>query len=116
MLAASINFVTHFNLWVSRSPGQFFKDIEVKNHFAILALATAGIYVAVALQDGSGSELSFRRALFQATSILTSTGFVTYDYEQWPPFTHLLLLILMYIGGNTDQLPADLKHFELCCF
>jgi trk system potassium uptake protein TrkH len=113
MFAASLNFTLYLNFWIGRSPGRLFRDVEVRYHFLIILAAAAAVYIAAALDSGARGELLVRRALFQVTSVITTTGYATYDYEQWPPFVHLLLLVLMYAGGNTGSTSGGLKTFRI---
>jgi trk system potassium uptake protein TrkH len=112
MIAASINFTRHYRLWVERRPRAFFFDIEVRVHLFIITGATA-IVLCLLLVDGERGEPAFRSALFQVTSIVTCTGFATADFEQWRPGAQLLLLALMYIGGNTGSTSGGLKTFRV---
>jgi trk system potassium uptake protein len=111
MIVASINFARHYQLWVERRPRAFF-DIEVRAHLYIIAGATA-IALCLLLLDGQRGEPAFRSALFQVTSIATCTGFATADFEQWRPGAQLLLLALMYIGGNTGSTSGGVKTFRV---
>jgi trk system potassium uptake protein TrkH len=112
MMLASINFTRQFSLWIEKSPSRFFGDIEVKVHLVLVGVAAAAVFAALALEAGAGSELLLRQSLFQVVSIVTTTGYATTDFEQWPVFTHLLLLVLMYVGGNTASTSGGLKTFR----
>ena len=50
-----------------------------------------------------------RYVSFQVVSVLTTTGFVTADFEQWPAYAQLLLLILMLIGGCAGSTGGGMK-------
>lgn len=60
-----------------------------------LAIA-AGLYITGTYP---GIEECFRQALFQVTTIITTTGFATADYIQWGPFFTLMLMLLMFFGA-----------------
>jgi trk system potassium uptake protein TrkH len=49
------------------------------------------------------SENLFRGSLFQVVSLLTTTRFISDDYEHWSLATHVILLFLMFIGGCTSS-------------
>jgi trk system potassium uptake protein TrkH len=55
------------------------------------------------------TESAFRDALFQVVSIVTTTGFVTADFEIWHPLPQLLLLALMFVGGCTGSTAGGMK-------
>jgi len=52
---------------------------------------------------------ALRSALFQVSSIVTTTGFVTDDYALWPPLPQMILLGLMFVGGCTGSTSGGLK-------
>ena len=54
-------------------------------------------------------EKAFRDALFQVTSIITTTGFVTSDYLSWPGQTWIFLFVLMFLGGCAGSTAGGLK-------
>jgi trk system potassium uptake protein TrkH len=51
--------------------------------------------------------------LFQVCSIMTTTGFVTADFEFWTPFPQLILLALMFIGGCTGSTAGGMKSSRI---
>lgn len=61
-------------------------------------------------QTGKLSMLeSLRQSAFQVVSIMTTTGFITENYEVWPPFTKLLLVVLMFVGGCAGSTGGGMK-------
>ncbi len=54
-------------------------------------------------------ENSFRNALFQVVSLITTTGFVTADYLSWVPFLGIFALILMFFGGSAGSTGGSIK-------
>ena len=59
--------------------------------------------------DGLPVGRAIRYALFQVVSIMTTTGFVTADFDQWNSFSRALLLVLMFIGGCAGSTGGGLK-------
>ncbi|MBI4879515.1 MAG: TrkH family potassium uptake protein [Planctomycetes bacterium] len=77
------------------------------------AAATAGVSPLDPASHDYGSFLTaLRHAAFQVTSIMTTTGFVTADYERWPDFVRLLLVALMFIGGCSASTAGGVKVFR----
>jgi len=113
MIVSSLNFAAQYKMWVERHPGSFLRDIEVRFHLAVIALATAGTTLTLVFHSGHPLWSSIREAAFQVTSIGTTTGFVTADYEKWHPFAQLTLLALMYLGGNTSSTAGGFKSFRV---
>ncbi|MFQ5693311.1 MAG: potassium transporter TrkG, partial [Nitrospinota bacterium] len=62
--------------------------------------------------DGS-VERAVREAAFQVMSIVTTTGFVTADFELWPVVIQALLLFLMFFGGCSGSTGGGMKHIRL---
>ena len=55
-------------------------------------------------------------AAFQATALMTTTGFATEDYDQWPALAILLLVVLMVIGGSAGSTSGGLKVGRVILF
>ncbi len=113
MLLAGMSFVQHFRFWVERQPRVVLKDYEVRTYLIVVAVATVLVTLSLLRHPAAGParalEPTFRAALFQVASILTTTGFVTRDYGVWPPAAQVILLLLMSIGGSTGSTAGGLK-------
>jgi trk system potassium uptake protein TrkH len=113
LLLASINFTLHYRLVETRDWRAFLRDPELRFHLAINAISTLLIASYLWHDPGYGPELGFRRSLFQVVSINTTTGFATDAFEKWHPFAQLLLVALMYVGGNTGSTSGGFKSFRM---
>ena len=109
MLLAGISFVQHYRIWVEGRPGRAFSDVEIRWYLLLVVVSTLVISVVLVLDKGYGIERAFRGSLFQVSSILTGTGFITDDYETWYPLPQLILLALMFVGGCTGSTTGGLK-------
>jgi trk system potassium uptake protein TrkH len=109
MLLAGVSFVQHYRLWIEWRPTKVIADFEVQAYFGLAALSALVVGVTLLLTETAGFERAFRDALFQATSIMTTTGFVTADFEVWHPLPQLILLMLMFVGGSTGSTAGGLK-------
>lgn len=86
-------------------------NTEVLAYYAILIGASL-LLMAMLLTETNQSgnwEAALRAAAFQVTSIMTTTGFSTVDYQQWPPVGHMVLLVLMVIGGCSGSTAGGSK-------
>ena len=54
-------------------------------------------------------EESIRQALFQVTSLVTTTGYVSSDYENWAPFSRMFFFTLLFIGGCAGSTGGGIK-------
>jgi trk system potassium uptake protein TrkH len=109
MILAGINFTRHYRLWRERQVRGFFGDFEIQGFLLILLAASTIISASLIWETGYTWGEAARKALFQATCILTTTGFVTDDFERWRPLCQLLLLALMFVGGCTGSTAGGLK-------
>lgn len=85
MFLAGLNFTQQYRLYVERQPGSFFSDPEVRSYALFVALSTLLVWTSVVVQSGYGVSHGFRSGLFVVTTTITTTGFVSDDYEKWLP-------------------------------
>jgi len=109
MLMGGISFIQHYRFWIERQPRSLWNDYELRGYFLLLIGATAVITSVLLWKHHMGGEQAFRAALFQVTSIMTTTGFVTDDYSSWYPLCQLTLLLLMFVGGCTGSTAGGIK-------
>lgn len=109
MLLGGSSFILHYRLFVERRPRSLLKDYEIRYYLLLVVAATLVISAVLTWRDGIALDESVRKALFQVVSIITTTGFVTADYETWYPLCQLMLLALMFVGGCTGSTAGGLK-------
>lgn len=109
MLLAGMNFVLHYRLWVERKPRGIFSDFELRFFLVLVVAATFLIFITLVLCRTYDPVTSLRNTLFQVCSIITTTGFVTANFETWHYFPQLILLALMFIGGCTGSTAGGMK-------
>ncbi len=109
MLLAGISFIQHYRFFIEARPGRVLRDVEIQGYMMIAGAAALVIAGVLIFQQGYDFEPGFRSALFQVSSIITTTGFATDDFEAWRPLPQLLLLALMFVGGCTGSTAGGLK-------
>ena len=109
MLLAGISFILHYRLLVERNPRSFFGDVELRYYLSLAAVATGVITAVLLFASDYPLGLAFRNALFQVAAIITTTGFVTDNFEIWHPLPQLMLLALMFVGGCTGSTAGGMK-------
>ena len=74
-------------------------------------LALGSIVIAVQLlADGIATgEAGVRHAVFQAVSIMTTTGFASTDFATWPVLASMTLVGLMFVGGSAGSTAGSVK-------
>jgi trk system potassium uptake protein TrkH len=90
MFLAGMSFIIHYQFL--RGNWKAIKGEEFRLYLIILA-------VAILLLIGSQGLNSYREGIFQAISIMTTTGFVTTDFSAWHSSARIVLLALMFIGA-----------------
>ncbi|RHO61535.1 TrkH family potassium uptake protein [Butyricicoccus sp. AM05-1] len=107
MILFGINFNAYF-LLLTRKFKQLFKIEEIRVYLGVIAVFTTLIAFNV---RGCFSSLreSFHHSLFQVASIITTTGFSTVDFNQWPAFSKLLIVLLMFIGACAGSTGGGVK-------
>ena len=78
----------------------------------IILLAAASFAVVLA-NEGTAWEQAVRDGTFTAVSMVTTTGFSTADFGAWIPPLHIVLLILMTVGGMAGSTAGGIKSFRL---
>jgi trk/ktr system potassium uptake protein len=109
MLLSGMSFILHYRLWIERQPHSLWSDFELRGYILLLLAATAVIASVLIWKNHMPGEQAFRAALFQVTSIFTTTGFVTDDYAAWYPLCQLTLFMLMFVGGCTGSTAGGIK-------
>ena len=112
MYVAGVNFALHFRAATGRL--EYFRDHEWR-FFTGVVVCAALTLASLNLIGGSyeislqGFEQAVRDGFFQATSITTTTGFVTADYELWTPGARMLLFSLFFVGGMAGSTGGSIK-------
>lgn len=109
MVLAGISFIQHFHLWIERRPALLWRDMEVRGYLGVIAAASATIAIVLLLTTDYGVGAAIRNSLFQVAAIITTTGFVTDNFEIWHPLPQLILLTLMFVGGCTGSTSGGMK-------
>jgi len=108
MLLAGVNFALYFH--VLRGRFLFLRDTEFKVYLLIAALAVVVLYgVNFAARAVSIDHHGFRSCVFQAVSILTTTGYTTENFDAWPALSRILLFGLMFVGASAGSTGGGLK-------
>ena len=111
MLLAGINFSLHSRL-LRGEGAAWWKDGEWRFFLGTFALfAAVGTLVLHGARSGSGLGwgAAFREVAFTGASLMTTTGFATGDYDQWPAVLKPLLVLLMLLGGCAGSTAGGIK-------
>ena len=112
MVAGSLPFVLYIQALQGR-PGRLWRDTQVRAFLGILGAAVLLLTVShLAVNAGDPFEV-LSRVAFNATSIMTGTGFSTDDFGSWGRFAPATFFCLMFIGGCAGSTTCGLKVFRL---
>ena len=108
MFLAGTNFTLHYFALKGR-PLNYFKDSEFRFYaiFVLLIVTSTALYLNV--HNSQTIESAFRDSAFSIISILSSTGFVTVNYESWAKFFPEIFLILLLIGACAGSTSGGVK-------
>ncbi len=112
MFLSGTNYALLFCLLKGR-PGKLLRNAEYRFYCTVIAIAA---FCVGAIVWGAGHYAAvdaLHYALFQVVTIITSTGFMTADYELWPPAAQLMLMILMFFGGMIGSTSGGVKQVRI---
>lgn len=107
MLIFGINFNLFFLLLI-RKWREVLKSEELRVYLSIAAAATAVVCIQT-FKTSEGIEHCIRTSFFQVTSIVSTSGFSTTDFNVWPSLTKALLVFLMFIGSCAGSTAGGVK-------
>ncbi|MFW6007242.1 MAG: TrkH family potassium uptake protein [Halanaerobiales bacterium] len=112
MLLGTINFATHFAL-IKGKVKIFFQNAEIKLMIFLISLSLPLIsfFSLMGIYNNLGE--SFRTGFFQLTSAISTTGFSTIDFNNWPDFANFIIILLMIIGGGTGSTAGGIKQYRI---
>ena len=108
MIIGGINFTIIYFL-VKRMFRKILNHHEFWVYLGVIIAATIIINGGLAYHFHSAAEEYFRQAFFYAVSIVSTTGFVTTNYMEWPVYLITVLFFLMFIGGMAGSTSGGMK-------
>lgn len=115
MILFGVNFNFYFFL-LTKKFRQAFSTEEVRYYIGIIAIAILVITFNVRHMFG-GIGHALQQAAFQVGSIITTTGFATTDFNQWPQVSRTILVMLMFVGACAGSTGGGIKvsRFVILC-
>ncbi len=110
MLIFGVNFNVYYYILVKKFKSAF-KSEELWVYISIFLISSAIITVNVFnnISDMTTVSDSIRHAAFQVSSIITTTGYATVDFNLWPGLSKMVLLILIFIGACAGSTAGGFK-------
>ncbi len=107
MLLFGVNFNIYFFILMGKARDAL-KSEELRTYLIICACATIAITIDIASRFNSLSD-AIRAAFFQVTSIISTSGFSTVDFNLWTGFSKAIILVLMLVGACAGSTAGGLK-------
>lgn len=111
MALFGINFSLYF-LLLRRQGRAVLRDEELRVYLGIMIGATACITLNILPSFQSFGE-TLRHTFFTVSSIMTTTGYATVDFDLWPQFSRTLLLVLMICGSMAGSTGGGIKSARI---
>lgn len=112
MFIFGINFALHYHV-LKGNVKSIFKDEEFCFYTGTVIIAIILISVNLTGSVFNSVGESLRHASFQVTSVITTTGYSTYDFNQWPTFSKTILVILMFMGACAGSTSGGMKCIRI---
>lgn len=109
MFWAGVNFLLQYRLFFAREPRALFQDPEFRAYALVVGLSSLALAAYLYTHGLYGLEASLRHALFQAVSILTTTGYASADFALWPVPAQAILVLLMFLGASAGSAAGGIK-------
>ena len=107
MILFGVNFNVYY-LFLLKKFVQGFKVEELRYYLGVIAAAVIAITINV---HGMFDNIfqAFHHSAFQVGSIITTTGYSTVDFDQWPMFSRTILVMLMFVGACAGSTGGGIK-------
>ena len=112
MLIFGINFNLYY-MFLIKQGKQAIKSEELRWYLGIIAASVIIIAISLFTTKHDGLAESFRYAFFQVSSIITTTGFSTTNFDTWPMIAKFVLVFLMFIGACAGSTGGGIKVSRL---
>ncbi|HNR65259.1 MAG TPA: TrkH family potassium uptake protein [Atribacterota bacterium] len=112
MLIAGTNFTLLYKV-LHGDIKSLFKDREFIFYIGLVFISILIIATQLHIYIYKSILTALRYASFQVVSIVTTTGFVTIDFDQWPALSKSILIILMFIGGCAGSTGGGIKSIRI---
>ncbi len=112
IISGSIPFITYIK-FLNGDKKIFISDTQINTFIKIIIVSIILIFIYLLITKSNSVEFNLRSISFNVISILTGTGYVTKDFNQWGEFPIVFFLILMFIGGCAGSTACGIKIFRI---
>ncbi len=108
MVLSGVNFSLYF-LVFRRKYKDFLEDRELRLYLFFVFSSVIMIAINLLITFKGDFFITLRDSFFQVSSIMTTTGYTTVNYDLWPSFSKLILFFLMFVGGSAGSTAGGMK-------
>src|SRR5215212_7162667 len=114
MVASGVSFSLYYLLYTRRGLDVLL-DRELLAYLGIIAAASLFIWGILVLEGDYGDSWgrALRDSTFAVSSIITTTGFITADFDSWDSAAEITLVLLMFIGGCAGSTAGGIKVIRI---
>ncbi|BEP28635.1 TrkH family potassium uptake protein [Helicovermis profundi] len=112
MIMSGANFSLYYDLYKGKWR-DVIKNSELKLYLSIIAISVFLITLDTNFHLYHNLFNAFKHSLFQVSSIITTTGYTTFDYEKWSSFSKSILFLLMFVGGSAGSTGGSIKVIRI---
>ena len=113
MFLSGINYGLLFFVVFRGKIRKLIEDTQFKWYLTLLLIFTAIVGISLFISTPYNASASLRNALFHVTAIITTTGFTSTDYTQWPPFIWMTLGLCFYFGACAGSTTGGMKSIRI---
>jgi len=114
MILAGVNFALHFMALRKRGAGIYARDGEMRTYIMVLVVVSM-LTVGTLLYNNSYLDIqtALDHGLFQAISIVTTTGYTTTGYSWWPMFLPFMMIAVSFVGASAGSTSGGMKIIRI---
>jgi len=112
IILGSIPFITYIK-FLNGNKNIFISDSQIKSFLKIIFISIIILSIYLIFKNETISIKILRQVSFNVISILTGTGYVTQEFDNWGSFPLIFFLILMFIGGCAGSTACGIKIFRI---
>ena len=110
IILGSLPFIAYIK-FLSGNKKIFFSDIQIQTFIKIIVISI--FILSIYLTINNSTQINLRSIIFNVISILTGTGYVNAQFDNWGAFAIIIFLLLMFIGGCAGSTTCGIKIFRI---
>ena len=112
IILGSLPFIAYIK-FLNGNKKIFISDVQIQSFIKIIFFSVFILFIYLVIQNKGISQIGLRSIFFNVISILTGTGYVTGEFDDWGNFPLIFFLALMFIGGCAGSTTCGIKIFRI---